>query len=55
MGFIILMVILFFIVLSVIKKLFKLALFIAAAYFICLYFFGFNLIWGIFHFAGFLL
>lgn len=42
MGYIILAVIAFFIILSLIKKLVKLAALIAVAYFVCVYFFGFN-------------
>ncbi|BAK98984.1 hypothetical protein OBV_17860 [Oscillibacter valericigenes Sjm18-20] len=52
MGYIILAMIAFFIILSLAKKLLKLAVCIAIVYFICIYFFGFNLqhIIGVFHF-----
>jgi hypothetical protein len=43
MGYIILAVIALFIILSLIKRLIKLAALIAVTYFVCIYFLGFNL------------
>jgi len=42
MGYILLAVIAAIIILSLVKKLVKLAAFVAVAYFVCVYFFGFN-------------